>query len=216
MLGALALLLCGAGELPEFAEPRGGVDMVFDARDTIPYRRLERGDFRGSDPPAHLAPHRDRIGAATCAWIVTHADTRVAITPLDPEGASGYRAVPVELGFRALMDRSCSWWNDEQEDMPAAYVLEHEQIHFALFELEARRLNARVEEISGRVAAVGASPEEAAEGAQAQLRVVLEDVLVEALERNRQFDEETSFGHREEKQTAWKQQVERELAESAP
>ncbi len=209
--GVLALLLCGGGGLPEFAQPRGSVGIAFDAGDAIPYRSLTRDDFRGSEPPPHLAPHRERIGAATCAWIVTTPETAVAIAPLPDRGAPEYQAVPVALGFQAFMDRSCSWWNDEQGDLAADYVLEHEQIHFALFELAARRLNARAREISESVTAVGATPEEAADVAEQRLRAVLERVLGEALERNREFDEETSFGHSEQRQRVWKQQVEHEL-----
>ena len=41
-----------------------------------------------------------------------------------------------------------AWWNDKIASEQPAYVLEHEQIHFAIFELEARALNARAEAIS--------------------------------------------------------------------
>jgi hypothetical protein len=48
------------------------------------------------------------------------------------------------------MNRDCSWWN-EKATMDAAYVLEHEQIHFALTELGARSLSANAAQIAGEL-----------------------------------------------------------------
>ena len=45
---------------------------------------------------------------------------------------------PRDLRFRAQMDRKCSWWNPKDLGFPQEYILEHEQIHFALCELGAR------------------------------------------------------------------------------
>jgi hypothetical protein len=44
------------------------------------------------------------------------------------------------------MSRQCSWWGSEDE-LPEEQILEHQQIHFAIDEIEARRLNARAGDI---------------------------------------------------------------------
>lgn len=146
--------------LPEFAAPRGQIldTLAQMSDDVIPYRALVRADFRGSRPPPHFEPYRHRLGAATCAYVVASPETRIMATRFDDgRGTVHHRAEPHALGYRALMDRSCSWWNTEQQELPPEYVLEHEQIHFALFELAARELDARAEGIAGAARSVGTS-----------------------------------------------------------
>ncbi len=79
--------------------------------------------------------------AVTCAYVVASQDARIFPEPAtDPTGADGYRARIEGLRFDALMSRSCSWWNPDNAVSPA-YVLQHEQIHFDIFEVTERRLN---------------------------------------------------------------------------
>ena len=101
-------------------------------------------------------------------------DGRAARSPRDlgtrrPDGSVFYRSGATRLRFFAQMDRNCSWWNPGEVGLPDDYILEHEQIHFALFELEARRLNESAAEIGEAVSVTADSKEEAARGAQEQL-----------------------------------------------
>ncbi len=76
--------------------------------DVISYRTLMRADFKGEHPPPQFARYADRIGAATCAHILTTPETRVRIEPArSPDGKVFYRATPDGLRFYAQMDRSC-------------------------------------------------------------------------------------------------------------
>ena len=90
-------------------------------------------------------------------------------------------------------------------------MLEHEQIHFALFELAARRLDAESAAIEGSAVATRASPEEAVLEVQEALQSELSAALEAALERNRRFDEDTSMGFRPARQEEWLRQIRREL-----
>ncbi len=204
----------GSGALPEFAAPQGRV-LPMNASlegDLIAYRPLTRADFRGGAPPPHLAPHREKLGAATCAYVVASPETRIRVDPVVGEdGAVRFHAAPQRLGFRALMDRDCSWWNTRQKLLPEDYVLEHEQIHFALFELAARRLDAESAAIAGSAVATRASPQEAVLEVQEALQSELSAALETALERNRRFDEDTSMGFQPARQEEWLRQIRREL-----
>ena len=200
--------------LPEFAVPRGRLvdDANEPGRDLIAYRRLEPGDFRGAEPPPQHASHRDKLGAATCVYVLVLPETKIRLVAVrSPQGPVRYRAEPTALGFRALMDRDCSWWNSEQRH-PPGYVLEHEQIHFALFELEARRLDTRSPEIASAVTVGAATPEEAVRGAQERLAAEVRQAMAVAVQRNREFDEDTSMGVRPERQQTWRDRVRAELA----
>jgi hypothetical protein len=212
-LVALALFALGCGGLPEYAAPQGALvpkDSLDDS-DLIAYRPLVREDFRGNKPPPEFAAVADRVGAATCARVITTPDTQLSITGID----ASYQATVRTLWFRALMDRTCSWWNDKVAAFSPSYVLQHEQIHFALFELGARRLNASIANLRERVQGSGSTPEEAAAEAEEELNAALEDAMDDILEENRDFDEDTSLGHEPARQQAWWDKVQRRLAETA-
>ena len=108
------------------------------------------------------------------------------------------------------MDRECSWWNRESE-LPGDYVLQHEQIHFAIYELESRRLNRQMRELAAKLDARAATPDAAAHQVQTRLAGEIEGRMDAILKRSREFDEDTSLGYRPERQEVWWQRVSEEL-----
>lgn len=215
----LATLLLGCGStLPEYAAPKGGVVAAadLDSTDVIGYRLLSRADFRGTQAPPEFARVAGRVGAATCGQVRTTSDT-VFLINWRQESPTSERQHWVEvkkLGFMALMDRRCSWWNDQTASRAPGYVLQHEQIHFALYELGARKLNASAESIKQSMMNEGKSQEAVQRRAQQALNDALVKATEELLERNREFDEDTSLGFRPDRQRAWLNQVNEELAET--
>jgi hypothetical protein len=212
----LLVLLLGCSTLPEYAAPKGGVVAAADLDDTdlIGYRLLTRGDFRGTQAPPEFAAIADRVGAATCGQLRPTSDTLFTINSRT-SGADTQHWVEVKkLSFMALMDRRCSWWNDRAAGRAPGYVLQHEQIHFALYELGARKLNASVEDIKRAMKRQGSSQQQV----QSQAQQALNDALVKATEdllsRNREFDEDTSLGYRPDRQRAWLKTVNQELIET--
>jgi len=216
ILAAAGLLACSSPSLPEYAAPKGRViDTQTEPppQDLIGYRRLERADFKGTQPPPSFLAYAERIGAATCALVLITRNSQVLAREVRaPNGATRWHASVLSLGFEARMDRSCSWWNSDLEAFPPDYVLQHEQIHFALVELEARRLNADLLQIAERVKVTGTSREEVGRIASQRLRAVLEASKQNIIEISREFDEDTSMGHKPEQQTEWALRVEAELA----
>ncbi len=218
----LAACLAAAGcatTLPEYAAPKGRpIDFdEYDASDVISYRTLAREDFKGVQAPPAFAPYADSIGAATCAYILTTPETHVAIQgERRANGDVVYRARAEQLGFRTQMDRRCSWWNTAQTALPPEYVLEHEQIHFALFELEVRKLNRESAAIQSRLQGSADTPEAAVARVRQMLQEEIGQRMGSILARSRDFDEDTSMGFRPARQKAWLADVERELAAGAP
>ena len=215
---ALALALVGCSTLPEYAAPKGGVVDAgkLDSSDVIGYRQLTRADFRGKQAPPEFAAVAARVGAATCGQVRTTAETAFLINwrQETPTSEKHHWVEVKKLGFMALMDRHCSWWNEQAAARAPAYVLQHEQIHFALYELGARKLNASVDAISREMKAEGKSQQEVQEHAQRALNEALRKATVELLQRNRDFDQDTSLGYRPDRQRAWLQKVTAELAET--
>jgi hypothetical protein len=214
----LALALLGCSTLPEYAAPKGGVVDAgkLDSSDVIGYRQLTRADFRGTKAPAEFAPVADRVGAATCGQVRTTADTAFTINwqQSSPSSEKRHWVEVKKLGFMALMDRHCSWWNEKAASRAPAYVLQHEQIHFALYELGARKLNASAEAIKHDMSGDGSSREAVQDHAQRALNEAVQKATAELLERNRDFDQDTSLGYRPDRQRAWLQKVLTELAET--
>lgn len=216
LLTLLGIALFACASRAQDLGPRGrvvGDRASLDQSDVIPYRTLARADFKGRRPPPDAAPYVDRIGAATCAQILTTPDTQMAIQESGSDaGKKVFRAKVHHLAFFAQMDRNCSWWNPDPVGLPQDYILQHEQIHFALFELEARRLNASVPELSARLAVKAESPEAATRLAQQRLQEEIRKRLASILARSREFDEQTSMGHEPDAQQRWWKQVQSELA----
>ena len=215
----LATLLIGCGStLPEYAAPKGGVVAAasLDSSDVISYRQLSRADFRGTQAPPEFAQVAGRVGAATCGQVRTTSDTLFMINwrQETPESEKHHWVEIKKLSFMALMDRRCSWWNDRTASRAPAYVLQHEQIHFALYELGARKLNANADSIKQSMLKEGATQQEVENHAQRALNDALVKATEELLERNREFDEDTSLGYRPDRQRAWLKRVTEELAET--
>lgn len=116
------------------------------AGEAVGYRLLAKEDFQAADS-GHL-------------WgnVAHGAEICVQIIPAEDNQQTG--------AFRAVMKPSCSFWNEAVGKVgtlgglaavsvipglptaqPEWYVLQHEQIHFAIMEVAARRLSARIAEI---------------------------------------------------------------------
>ncbi len=178
------------------------------ATDVIRYRPVTRADFRASQPPARIAANAARMGAYTCVLILPVGDPRVKVQP-QPDGS--LVALLDSVRFRAEMDRSCSWWND-QTRLDPRYVLEHEQIHFALAEIQARRLTAEIRSIE----IVERDPRRANQEIQRAFDRTAREATEALVRENTRFDEETSFRFVPTVQKRWLREVEQQLAELPP
>ncbi len=205
---ALSALLVACSALPDHARPRAEVmdPASYRATDVIRYRRLTRTDFRATEPPRQVAAHAKSFGAFTCANIVPEGMTRPRIEPSREPGIHVASFENVE--FHAEMDRACSWWNPAGPPVPSAYVLEHEQIHFALTEIQARRLNVAMREVRLRTD----SPHSVAAELERRYHALLEAAGKDLLRTSTEFDEDTSGSYQPERQSRWLARVESELA----
>lgn len=210
---ALLALSAGCAASPGYPSGEGKVSdaAALDDGDAIPYRSLSRADFKGRSLPEGASAYAKRIGALTCVRVMTTPETSLEVVETSP---SGYEGRFERLGFHALMNRQCSWWNPEGSSMPESYVLQHEQIHFALTELEARRLHARAPNIVAEFVATGSSVDEVQAMVQARLEEIIQEALENLLEENRKFDEDTSAKYAPALQQKWFDRVSAELGKT--
>ena len=215
---SLSLAGCATSRLPEEAKGRATLirPSEADLTDLISYRTLTRRDFKANAPPRSLS-HPERMGALTCGYVMPAPETQAMVSHTrQPDGTFRYEGSVRNLGFRAVMNRNCSWWNDDFPSTSSEYVLEHEQIHFAIVEIGARRANARSDEIARSARSRAADYRAAGENAQKKFEDALRQVTEQIMDRHNRFDEDTSLGHFPEKQREWLERIERELAETAP
>ena len=210
--GSFALLACATTESRHWALGTATIASreSADLSDVIPFRQLSRDDFRAEDPPPDFAQYRGRIGAATCAYILAAPHAKIEV---HRQSENRFVATVRALRFQAVMNRGCSWWN-EDNGLEADYVLEHEQVHFALFELGARGLNARAALLEAEARASADDPETAARELQDRLRMVLQQATLDVVRRGDDFDRATSFSYDPARQKQWAEQVVLELTET--
>ncbi len=206
----VALLLCfaaGCARLPEYARPK--VEVVGVATlaitDGIAYRKLTRDDFRAKDRPNSDSPDAERLSAFTCAYVVPHGEFLMDVRQDSVTGT--FIARPRTIAFVATMDRDCSWWNPKQTGAPTAYVLQHEQIHFAIAEAAAHDLSSRSAELS----ASGDSFEAAQAALQRATDALIRAAEAQMGERNLRFDADTSGRYEPDLQQRWYDELNTEL-----
>jgi hypothetical protein len=175
---------------------------------SITYRKLERSDFQAREPRPSAALAPGHVIAGTCAALAPRSTLR--FRAVKQPGASEWVSEVQALAFEARMDPGCSWWGDTRS-RPADYVLQHEQIHFAIIELAARELNRRAPELADAVRATGPTKEAAIEASRTRLLATLSEAVTRTRERSERFDAETSIGFTPDRQQAWADEVDAEL-----
>ena len=190
----------------------GGVDSA----DVIGWRPLRRSDFLGERPPGAFGTSDVRPVAVSCAYVVATPEARIFPLPVaDAEADVAFQARIEGLAFRALLSRSCSWWNPANTVSPA-YVLQHEQIHFDLFEITARRLNRDLPGLLHVMDVRGPTVDAVVDAAQRYVQTALSRALQETGALNQKFDLESSFGIQPQRQSGWRLRLDRDLKELAP
>ena len=103
----------------------------------------------------------------------------------------------VKYDVVALFNRNKSWARDRSPSL-----LAHEQLHFDIAELYARKIRRKIDELAGK----GVNDTKTYNGA-------IKELLLESNEIDQQFDLETLHGALFRKQGEWSARVRQELAE---
>jgi hypothetical protein len=211
----LALTLACA-RLPEYAQPR--MVQAHEQREThvagFPYRPLTPDDFRAAALSEELAEHAERINAHATIRIRVTADSSFRITSGDFNGQSYFFGSIGHLAFEAVMLPDRSWWNPKIPPNMRGYVLQHEQIHFALTELAARQLTSDTQKWASDVLVIEPTFQEVLVVLSRQINDRINVAMKAGLKRQAQFDEDTSLFYSPKWQQWWSFTVEDELKKS--
>jgi hypothetical protein len=118
-----------------------------------------------------------------------------------------------QLKFEAIFVPDCSWWNKEIAKSKEEYVLQHEQIHFALAELAARKLTNEAGYEVKNYLAIGNTYDQIREDIMGKLKSMARETMEVSLEDHTDFDEDTSIFYVPHVQQKWLEDVHARLGE---
>jgi hypothetical protein len=206
-------LIPGCAQLPEYARPR--MVEVDELQKTLAtgfsYRELTPEDFRSASLSEQLAEHAARINAHAAIHVRLTTDSSFRITSGDLYGQSYFFGRVERLGFEAVMLPDQSWWNPKMPPNMRGYVLEHEQIHFALTELAARQLTSDSQKWAPDVLVIKPTPQEVRAELARQIKERINAAMETNLKRQAEFDDDTSLFFNPRRQQWWSRTVEDEL-----
>ena len=215
VVAALLAVLSGCARLPDYALPQSGAALEDPQwlQEAFTYRALTRADFAATTLPAGRTMHASSINAHTCAHIRPTKSSRFSIRRTRYDDAVVYIGSIDAIGFEAVMVPGCSWWNPDLPAARHAYVLEHEQIHFALVELTARQLTRDSRSRARSFMAIQPTAAAAQEEVRATVKQWVRSAMDRSLEEHTAFDEDTSLFYSPRWQRWWLEKVEKQLAE---
>ena len=215
----LVLLLLGliasCVRLPKHAQPRFYVPEKNDLASTkgFGYRQLAVKDFQAEALPSDYRQYNHRIGAQSCINMRPSRSSEIRIIQSYYHDMPFYVGTISKLTFEAIFVPDCSWWNPNLAKGRKEYVLQHEQIHFALTELAARKLtNDASHELKG-YRAIGNTYSESQEELKRKLKTMVREAMEVGLEEHTDFDKDTSLFYDPRVQRRWLEKVDARLAE---
>lgn len=206
------ILLAGCSRLPDYGLPRIYPGTTALPDHVVSYRTLVVADFQATKLPGFLQHHDRELNAHTAVAIRTVSGAQYMVSPSQEDRSTTmYSGQVKNLAFEAVMIPAHSWWNPSLAREKTDYVLQHEQIHFALMELAARRLTERVAKEQDRLAVKESSSEAVQEKLLGRIDLWLAESEEEVLRQHTDFDHATSHRYAPAVQQQWYEQVEREL-----
>jgi hypothetical protein len=91
------------------------------------------------------------------------------------------------------------------------YVLQHEQIHFALTELAARKLTRDAQKWASNLSVIKDSPQQVYSEIIEQIKGMINSAMKANQKRHMRFDKDTSLFYNPSWQAWWLEMVEKEL-----
>ncbi|MCB0373357.1 MAG: DUF922 domain-containing protein [Muricauda sp.] len=145
-------------------------------------KRLTWANFRGKVPPA-------AVPAATTASGISYTYTANLL----------HHEVKLDFEVNAYFYPNESWYNPT---VCTENTLAHEQLHFDISELFARKMRNRLRRTSF------------SDNVKAEVREIYQDILKELADYQDQYDWETNFSRNFEKQGEWNQKIAKALEEA--
>ena len=209
--GIMLLFLGSCVRLPDYAQPHFYQNTDPLPRNVITYRNLTRADFQAKEPPSHLQDHTKHLNAHIVTSIRVAPMSRFSVSSTTIYGQEIYSGQMEEWSFEAVMSPANSWWNPHLEKGRDGYVLQHEQIHFALTEIDARRLTLTAAGERAALTVFDSSIAAVKKGLMEKINALITASRDDLLKEQTAFDQDTSMRYSPKTQQKWWQRVTEEL-----
>jgi hypothetical protein len=217
VLSLSLMLITACAQLPEYAKPRRiQIDEIPNSQTGFTYRQLARDDFRATLLPENLSTHGERINAQSAIQIRLTADSSFSITRWPFFDQINYTGNITYLAFETVMIPDNSWWSPKIKAEMTGYVLQHEQIHFALTELAARKLTIDAQKWASNLLVIRPTPQQVYSEVVQQIKDMINSAIESNQSRHEEFDKDTSLFYTPSWQAWWLETVEKELKQTMP
>ncbi len=208
------LFISSCAPLPDYARPKfySHPETAEAGATGFTYRVLQTADFKAPALPPDYQQYRDSINARSCLSIRPSGITNAQISRVPYYGNLISVGTFTQISFEALFIPSCSWWNHALSEKKTGYVLQHEQIHFAIAELTARRVTRELTKKMQGYTAVGGADAEVRDELMKVLLDSAHEIIAADLKVHTDFDEDTSMFFDQDEQNSWFNQIEKRLA----
>lgn len=211
----LLVSLSSCASLPEYARPQIYIleEGTAATEKGFSYRQLAFTDFQATSLPVGIQQYSRHLNARSCITIHPTQNFKVNISRAFFYDHLTYVGSFEYISFEASFLPSCSWWNDKVPQKFKAYVLQHEQIHFALAELAARKVTLQAKEGLVHYVAFGNTDREVQMKLREKVKELVQDAINSDLKVHTAFDEDTSGFYVPKIQQSWLSDVKKRLAE---
>ncbi len=208
------LFISSCAPLPDYARPKFYThpETAEAGATGFTYRDLEIGDFKARALPPDYQQYHDSINARSCLSIRPSGITNAQISRVPYYGNLIYVGSFTHISFEALFIPSCSWWNHTVSENKMDYVLQHEQIHFAIAELTARKVTREITKKMQDFTAVGGADAEVKDELMKVLLDSAHELIASDLKVHTDFDEDTSMFFDQDEQNSWFNRIGKRLA----
>jgi len=107
-----------------------------------------------------------------------------------------------------------SWWSPKIKPEMTGYVLQHEQIHFALTELAARKLTTDAQKWASNLLVIRETPQAVHSEVFQQIKDMINSAMEANQKRHEEFDKDASLFYSPKWQAWWLETVEEELKQT--
>lgn len=209
LLFVVAFLPCCA-QLPDYAAPQIRPASK-QATTFFTYRKLQQNDFRAPSLQDGIKGMEEHLNARSSVQIRPKKSTKILVRKSTFNGVNLYFADIESLSFEAVFIPENSWWNPKIPTEKKGYVLQHEQIHFALLEITAQRISKEKKHYRQGLPIIGNTASEAQQLAIVWIQDIINSYNKDILDKHTEFDQDTSLYYSPRIQQRWWNLVSKEL-----
>jgi len=198
----LVLALAGCTRLPDYATPQIASQPT-EYKSFIPYRMLKKSDFKAQSLTGKALNKERHLNARSNIQIRPVSSTQIIVRKSVIGDTPVFLGIVNGLRVQAVFIPEASWWSPFISPEKTAYVLQHEQIHFALMELTARKINQDIADNPPELSAIGNTAQEAQTLATLKMRDFINRYNSEIIKEHTAFDKDASLFYAPKIQERW-------------